>query len=242
MKYKTDENGNAIVQDGKLVMIGDDDKEFAWDAVAGYGELKDTRGEAADWRKKLRQAEGKLEAYQGIEDPDAAREALSQIGKLGDDHKAALEAQKTTIQEGYKKQLGDKDSEIESLRGQIFKFNVTDKFATSEVAKSLVYTPHDAAKIFGSNFEFDDGVLVGKLDGKMIQSKERPGDPADFNEALQAMIDARPDKESILKASGMQGGGSRPGRHGVVRPTSPRDGKKGSDMIRDGLDKRRGRA
>ena len=47
-----------------------------------------------------------------------------------------------------------------------------------------------------------------------LPSRTRHGEPADFDEALELLVDAYPHKASILKGSGASGGGASGGSGG----------------------------
>lgn len=233
-KVTLTENGNAKMENGKLVMESDTGEVFQWDPVAGYAELREVRAVAGTQRVKLKDIEKRLESF-GDLNPDEAKQALLTVKTVGEEHKAAIDKIKTEMSGVYEKKLGESDDRIKGLENQLFKLTVTDKFHTSPTAKTLIYTPVDAAKIF-DQFELDEtGRLLGKINGEIIYSRERPGEPADFEESLKAMIEARPDKEQIIKSSGMQGTGSRPGGGGsaINRELSS------YDRIKKGLDERR---
>lgn len=66
---------------------------------------------------------------------------------------------------------------------------------------------------FGKHFMVNDRNQVVALrdpndKGSVIPSQARPGEPASFDEALAQFIEAYPNKDSILKSSGNQGGGT----------------------------------
>jgi hypothetical protein len=230
-KIKLTEDGNAVIEDGKLVMVDDDGKDFSFDVEGAHTTISELRNEAGTWRKKLRAAESSLEKFGDI-DPDAAAKALQDVQAMSDDHKTAMENLRKEMSSAYDEKIQDRDGTIENLQGQIFKFQVSDKFNSSEVAKSLIYDPSDAAIIFGQNFEIENGNVVGKLNGNIIYSREKPGEPAGFDEALQAMIDARPNKDSILKSNVKPGAGTPPGS-GV--PGDDGAGNSAVDNISQGL-------
>lgn len=237
MKLKLDDNGNAVVKDGKLVMIDDDndDKEITFDVVDGYSSLSKANHEAASRRKEIKALEKKMKAFEGIEDPEAAIEALSKVQSMDKDVEAQIAANKAHYEKTTKKLTEERDQRIAELSGQVFQLKVGDKFHTSEAVKKTIYQPHDAAQIFGKNFEIEDGQVVGKLDGQVILSKENPGKAAGFDEAFSAMIDARPDKDNLLRPTGQQGSGS-PARQPRGKIGGDQGAQKtGVDKIKSGL-------
>ena len=85
MKLKTLEiDGKTYAEvsaDGKPLYTGDDGKEIAFDAVATNTSLRTLRGEAQGHREAKEAAERALKAFEGIEDPAAARKALEELTK-----------------------------------------------------------------------------------------------------------------------------------------------------------------
>lgn len=211
-KLMLNDNGNAVVKDGKVQMLGDDGKEFPFDAEGAHVSIARLRVEAQDRRQTLRETKEHLEKFKDIEDPEKAVQALQTVSTMGNDHKTSIENLKTEMNSSWSGKVDEKDKTIADLQGQIYKHRVGDKFHSSAVAQTLIYPPEDSAVLFGSNFEIsEDGQMVGKLNNNIIYSREKPGEPAGFDESLQVMIDARPNKESILKGTGMQGSGTPPG-------------------------------
>ena len=65
---------------------------------------------------------------------------------------------------------------------------------------------------FGSAFKVEDGKIVAYDNaGNKIFSRSRPGELADFDEALETLVDQYPYKDQILKGSGASGGGAQQG-------------------------------
>jgi hypothetical protein len=63
---------------------------------------------------------------------------------------------------------------------------------------------------FGKNFKIEGGKTIAyDASGNQIFSKIKPGEPAEFDEAMQALFDSHPMKDSLYKASGSSGSGSQ---------------------------------
>ena len=75
MKLKLDEQGNAVLQDGKPVYVHDDGKEIPFDAPAAMQKISGLNTEAKQHREAKGTAEAKLKAFDGIEDAAAALKA-----------------------------------------------------------------------------------------------------------------------------------------------------------------------
>jgi hypothetical protein len=89
---------------------------------------------------------------------------------------------------------------------------VTNKFSQSKfVQDGLVIPPDFAEARFGKSFKIVDGKVVAHDgQGKPIYSRKRPGEIAEFDEALEVLVDEYPEKARILKGAGASGSGKPP--------------------------------
>ena len=242
--YKKTEDGKAIEADAKGLPVviddADNNKEFGIDAVHLYGKVPALQEEAKGHRLKANEHKDALEAYKGIEDPAAAIAALDTVKNLesGDlTAKAELDRIQKETEEAWKGKITElntshqevvKDftNQVNTLEGEVFNALVSTQFSKSpyftgkEPITNLI--PDIAESYFGKQFKAektDDGKrrVVGYVGGKAIYSKERPGEYADFDEAIGLIIDQYPMKDRILhgsQGSGATGGQGR--RHGKV--------------------------
>jgi hypothetical protein len=223
MKYALTENGNIKITDGKPTIIDDDGKEHAVDAIGATKKITDLSAEAAGYRKKAVDRKKALEVF-GDLDHEKARTALATVDSMDDKHKVDLEELKKNIngvweekEQGWEKRKGE-------LKADLYKEKVTSKFALSGVVKKTLLTPKIAALTFGGNFKSDGSATYDN--GNPILSISNPGDPAPFDEALEILINAHPDKESIWKGSGAGGSGSQGSGSGGGLPTEKTSGEK----------------
>lgn len=216
MKLKTVEiegKTYAEVQDGKPVFTDDSGKDVAFDAVHSTATISRLNGEAKGHREAKEAAEAKLKEFAGIEDPAAAIKALNTLKNLddkklvdaGEVEKVKAEAIKA-VEEKYAPVVEERDG----LKKQLHQKTIGDGFARSKFIADKVSVPFDLIEAqFGRNFSLDGGKVIAKdRDGNQIYSKARPGEPADFDEALEILIDAYPNKDSILKGRQHQGTGA----------------------------------
>jgi len=218
MAWKVSPEG-AIEMDGlNPIWIGDDGTEVAFDAKANIIAAATARREAAESRKGLKEAEAKLSAYAGIDDPDAAIKALQFAG--------SMEGKKVMDDDGIKKlveaaikPLQEQNAVLLSAtKGQeetIYKMKVSDKFNTSAFLKEKTMygeTPDVAEAYFGRNFKVVDGNTVAfDSSGNEIYSSINAGKLADFDEALSVLINTHPRRDYMLKGSGGNGSGQQQG-------------------------------
>lgn len=219
MKLKLDEKGNAVLQDGHPVYVHDDGSEHPFDAKAAHVALATAKREAGESRTKLKEATDKLAAFSGIEDPEAALKALQ--------FAASMDGKKVMDDEGIQKliqaalkpvqeKLTAAENTLKEKDGHIYKLEVGNKFQSSQFVKDKLLVPPDMLEAtFGKHFKIENGkVIATDATGNQIFSKVRAGEPADFDEAMQALIDAHPMKDNLYKASGASGAGSQGGGGG----------------------------
>lgn len=214
MKLKLDAEGHAVLQDGKPVYVHDDGKEVAFDAAGTVATISRLNGEAKSHRERAEAAEGKLKAFEGIDDPAAAKEAIKtvknfkdkQFVEAGEVEKVKSEAIKA-IREG---ELASLAKERDSLLKELYSEKIGGSFSRSKFIAEKAAIPADLVQAkFGGNFSIKDGKIVAKdADGKEIYSRSRPGELADFEESLEILIDQYPHKDQILKGKGSSGSGT----------------------------------
>lgn len=214
MKLKLDANGNAVLQDGKPVYVHDDGKEVAFDAPATVATISRLNGEAKAHRERAEAAEGKLKGFEGIEDPAAALKALATI-KNFDDKKLVdageVEKVKAEVAKVYEGKLSESNAALDKLQAQFHGELVGGSFARSKYASEKLAIPADLVQShFGSRFKVEDGRVVAfDAHGNKIFSRAKPGELADFDEALETIIENYPNKAHILKGSGASGSGAQ---------------------------------
>lgn len=216
MKLKLDEQGHVVLQDGKPVYLHDDGKEIAFDGAQAFAKIRDLTGEAAKTRKRAEDAEAALQAFEGL-DVESARKALDTVKNLdskqlvaaGEVEKIKTEAIKA-VEEKYKPYV----SKSEKLEHQITSYMIGggfkgSKFATEKLTAKGQAGADVAQALFGSRFKVEGDKVVGyDASGNKLYSRSRPGDLADFDEALEMLVDAYPFKDHILSAPAASGSGA----------------------------------
>lgn len=220
MKLLLDANGNVVVRNGKPVYVADDGKEIEFDAPATVATITRLNGEAKSHRERAESAEIKLKPFEGIEDPAAAIKALATVKNLGDKQlvdageveKVKLEAIKA-VEEKYAPVV----KKAETLEQQLYSEKIGGSFSRSKVIAEKFAIPADLVQArFGSAFAIEDGKIVAKdASGNKIFSRSRPGEVADFDEALEVLVDQYPYRDQILKGTGASGGGAGGGKPGA---------------------------
>lgn len=231
MPFKFDANGAIVTQgegDKKFpVFIHSDGREAPFDADTTVATISRLNSEAKSHRERAEAAETKLKPFEGIDDAEAARKALElaknikdgeliTAGKVQEIKDAAAASAKqavadaTRAAEAREKTLLEQNTKLTSdLNNHI----VGGAFTGSKFISEKLAIPADIAqKVFGDRFKVEGGKLLPMdANGNPIFSATRHGEHADFEEALQLMVSAYPNKEMILKGSGASGGGAQGG-------------------------------
>lgn len=215
MKLKTIEvNGQtyAVIQDGKPVYVHEDGSEVPHDAPHTVATITRLNGEAKTHREAKEQLEAKLKGFEGIEDPVAAKKALETLKNFddkklvdaGEVEKIKLEAIKA-VEEKYAPIVQERDAFQTQLHNEL----IGGGFARSKFIQDNIAVPVDMIQAtFGKNFQIENGKVVAVgADGQKIYSRTRPGEIADFDEALETLVGGYQHKDSILKGSQAGGGG-----------------------------------
>lgn len=204
----------AEVQDGKPVYTDDAGKDVAFDAPATAATIQRITDESKGFKSRAQTAEEKLKAFDGIDDPKAAKDALTKVANWGD--KELIEAGKVeeiktaaikAVEDKYKPIVEENATLKTALHGE----KIGGSFARSKFIADKIAVPADIVQArFGQNFKLEDGnVIAYDASGNKLFSKSSPGNPASFDEALELLVDAYPYKDQILKGTGQQGDGAR---------------------------------
>ena len=216
MKLKLDENGNAVLQDGKPVYVHEDGKEVAFDAPGTVATITRLNSEAKGHRERADNAEKAVKAFEGIDDPAAAKKALATVANL--DAKTLVDAGeietvKTEISKAFQLQLDEVTGKAQTLEQQLYAEKIGGSFSRSKFIADKLAVPADMVQAtFGQNLKVEDGKVVAyDAQGQKIFSRARPGELADFDEAIETLVSQYPHRDHILKSSGANGGGAQNG-------------------------------
>ena len=231
MKLKLDDQGHVVLQDGKPVYVHDDGKEVAFDAGSTVATITRLNAEAKSHRERAEAAEKTAKAFEGIEDAAAARKALELVANL--DAKKLVDAGevekvKAEIAKGYQAQLDEATGKAQTLEQQLYAEKIGGSFARSKVIAEKLAVPADMVQAtFGKAFKIEDGKVVAyDANGSKLYSRSRPGELADFDEAIESLVEQYPHKDHILKSSGANGGGAPNGGGSATAPKGNLGGTK----------------
>lgn len=219
MKLKLDENGHVVVQEGKPVYVHEDGKEVAFDASGTVSTITRLNAEAKSHRERAESAEKSLKGFDGIADPAAARNALDVVSKL--DQKKLVDAGeidtvRNEISKAFQTQLDEANGKAQTYEQQLYAEKIGGSFARSKYIADKLAVPVDMVQAtFGQNLKIEEGKVVAyDTQGQKIFSRSRPGELADFDEAIETLVSQYPHRDHILKSSNANGGGSQGGGGG----------------------------
>ncbi|MDT4839064.1 hypothetical protein FQZ97_728460 [compost metagenome] len=166
----------------------------------------------------------KAKAFEGIEDAEAARKALETIknidegkliaaGKVEEIKAAAQKAaqeQVAAASKAHAEELARTKQDLDKITGELYSEKIGGSFTRSKLIAEKFAIPADLVQArFGQQFKIEDGKVVAyDQAGNKIFSRTRPGEVADFEEALETLVDQYPYRDNILKGSGANGGGA----------------------------------
>ena len=201
-----------VNEQGQPLYIHDDGKEVAHDAPQTVATISRLNGEARTNRERYEAAETSLKAFEGIEDPTAAKKALETL-KNFDDKKLVDAGEIEKVKAEAIKAVEDKYAPIvqerDAFQSQLHNELIGGGFARSKFIQDNIAVPVDMIQAtFGKNFQIEGGKVVAVgADGQKIYSRARPGEVADFDEALEVLVGGYQHKDSILNGNRSGGGG-----------------------------------
>lgn len=210
-----------LADDGKVLYVGEDGTETGYDGEALAAKVNELNGEAATRRREANEAKEKLATFEGIEDPEAAIKALETVKSL-DDKKlidagevdqvkaeaisATEQKWQTLISEKYEPLEAERDEYKASLHKEM----IGGRFARSKFISEKMVVPVEMVQAtFGTHFTIEDGKVKAKYtDGKEVYSKSNPGEVAEFDEALELIVQSSNMADYVLKGTGKKGTGA----------------------------------
>lgn len=221
--------------------------------------------QAAKLKADLEAAQALLQKYNGVSPDDLtgllalkkekedAERAAAEAARVAEEERLRQEGNFTALKERmveeHQRELAAVKDSMESLQKQIATLNsalveatVGAAFASSKyITDNTVFTPNKARKLYGEYFDVDEKGKVIGYDAPRGSEKRTPfvdgqGKVLSFEESMKRLVEADPEKDSILRSKSVPGSGLRPGN------AKPEPAKKpelrGMARIRAGLENR----
>jgi hypothetical protein len=216
----------AELHDDSIVMLDEDGTEikYAESVISRLStEAKGHRKRAEAAEAKAQEIDSKLKLFEGIEDPEAARKAIEFQKNVSDgQYIAAGKAEEMkagltrTFDEKYAasikanaQRVKELEEKLADVSGRYDQEVVGNAFANSKYIREKTAVPLKMLlKTFEGQFKNEGGTVVARhADGQPIMAAT--GEVAAFDEAIQRIIEAFPDKDMILKGANNSGSGAR---------------------------------
>lgn len=141
---------------------------------------------------------------------------------------SAHEADKGQLVKSFEAEKGTLQQAIDKGRGQIHKLVISNKFALhplwSGADPKTTLRPEIAEAYFGKHFKVEEDSKTGELverayysNGDLVYSRKKPGEPAEFFEAMEEIFDQYPGKDSLIKTKGGGSGDTGGGGNNVLK-------------------------
>ena len=209
------ENGNPIYEvEGKDIEY--DGESLAANVRELNAERAKEKTELEDSQTQLETMKANLEKYNGI-DLEEAKKALNTVQNL--DQTKLIEANEVdkikasaieATKESYETQMAELrkryepiEAERDTYKAQLEREIISNAFSRSKFIEDKISVPW---KMVEAQFSNHVTVKNGKLkildsQGKEIYSRAKPSQPADFDEAMELIVESYPYKNKILKAT-----------------------------------------
>jgi len=213
--WKLNAAGDGIeLKDGNPIWVNADGSE----TTMGGDTITNLRGEAQRNRVRYETAENKLKDFEGL-DPTKAREALDTLGKI--DQKKLIDAgevDKVRAQIGgeWQAKVDEANKATELANARADSYLIDNAFKGSKFIGDKLTIPADMVQAtFGKNFKVEEGKIVAyDANGNKLASKNRAGEFANVDEALEQFVEGYASKDYILKGANNQGSGAGGGAPG----------------------------
>lgn len=231
MPFKYDADGVIVIQEvngQKLpVFVHADGKEAPFDADGTIKSIHSRAEQSSRVEAENKDLREKVKTFDGITNAADALKALEIVKGLDEKKLVDAGSRDKAIAEAVKSVRAEYEpivKEASDLKGALYAEKIGGAFARSKFISDKIAVPVDMVQAtFGGRFKVDNGKTVAlDANGQPIFSRTRHGEPADFEEALEIMVDAYPYKANILKGSGASGGGATGSSNGAGGKTITR--------------------
>lgn len=224
-------DGVLEIKDENPVWIHEDGKEVPFDAKHALSNITKLNKESQAHREAREAADTRLKLFEGIDDPENARKAIdtmknlsagelktaAQVEEIQKEAQKAAAEQVRAASEANSRKMTELSKERDTYRDSLFSEKVGGAFTRSKFVTEKVAVPVDMLQsMFGGRFKIEDNKVIGHDNaGNKIYSRVRAGEIADFDEALETIVEGYAYRDSILKGTGSTGSGAQPQNRGA---------------------------
>lgn len=180
--------------------------------------IPNLQNENKTYRTQLEELRNKSKDFEGL-DPKEARAALEKLKNVDLSQMVEagkLDEVKETLKTEYTGQITERDQTIAQLNDRINGMMLDSAFGGSEYIRDNIAVPVEMFRAaFGQYFKIEDGKITAQdRAGNRIMSKKNIGEYADFDEAIELLVEGYSQRDAILKAPEHRGAGSSGGGGG----------------------------
>lgn len=136
--------------------------------------------------------------------------AAGKVEEIKSAAQKAAQEQVAAASKAHAEELARTKQSLDKITGDLYAEKIGGSFNRSKLISERFAIPADLVQArFGQAFKVEEGKIVAyDQAGNKIFSRSRPGELAEFDEALETLVDQYPYKEQILKGTGASGGGA----------------------------------
>lgn len=188
--------------------------------------IPNLQAENRTFRTQAEELRAQMKAFEGL-DAKAAREAMDKLKNVDLSkmvESGEVDKVRNTLKGEYDSQIGERDKTIKAMRERMDGMILDSAFGGSQFIKENIAVPVEMFRAaFGQYFKLeDDKVQAFDRAGNRLMSKKNIGEYADFEEAVELLVEGYPQRDAILKApdqrgTGSKGGGGHTGGVSIIR-------------------------
>lgn len=116
-------------------------------------------------------------------------------------------------QEQLKQQIQELQDKLNEREVKVNELSIGSNFSQSKyISEELTLTPSKARALYGAHFELEDGQVVAYDKPRGAANRtvlvDGVGNPLSFDKAMQKIIEADPDRDTLIRSKMRQGSGS----------------------------------
>jgi hypothetical protein len=235
-ELKKTEDGGAVVNDSGLpVFLDDEGKDIVFDPNQMHGKILDLNSESKRRREESAALKERLKLVEDIEDlsdfrsrADAALNTMQnlkdkdlvkagEVDKLKAEMRAGFEDKEQKLLKQFEEREGTLTGEVAKKDAAIRKLLISNKFASCDLFagsdSKTTLDPEFAESYFGRFFDVQEEngefrVVAKDKHGEPVLSRERIGELADFDEAINKLFNDYPGRDKFLRSTGGGSGGT----------------------------------
>lgn len=204
-------------------------------------EVMEKKGKLKETEDALAAAKAEAEKFKGIDltkvqellNAEKTREEKELEAKGDFDRlKARIAEERAAEQKAWTEKEKAYEKQLSALASNIDNLTIGNDFGTSKfIQEDLILSPSKARALYGSHFEVKDGqrIAYDKPAGSANRTPlvDAAGEPVSFDVALRKIVEADPDRDSMLKSKVVPGASSKNNISGKTSDANNKQAERG---------------